>query len=91
MLISAIQCRAARALLDWTLQDLSRESGAAVDTIRRLEKGETLHERTNRALRETLQRAGIVFLDNGLIGVALRKDAGVSEELTEAGRKPSRD
>jgi transcriptional regulator with XRE-family HTH domain len=75
MRIAAIQCRAARALLDWTLQDLARESGVAVDTIRRLEKGETLHERTNWALREALQKAGITFLDNGLVGVALRKDA----------------
>jgi hypothetical protein len=75
MLISSIQCRAARALLDWTLRDLSGKSGVAVDTIRRHEKGDILQERTNQALRETLQRAGIVFLDNGLIGVALRKDA----------------
>ena len=91
MLISAIQCRAARALLDWTLRDLSGKSGVAVDTIRRLEKGEALHDRTNQALRETLQRAGIVFLDNGLVGAALRKDASASEELTKAGRNPSRD
>jgi hypothetical protein len=75
MLISPIQCRAARALLDWTLRDLSSKSGVAVDTIRRHEKGATLHERTNQALRETLQKAGIVFLDDGIEGAGLRKDA----------------
>lgn len=62
MTIIPEHCRAARALLDWTLDDLSRESGVAVKTIVSFEKGQrTPYPRTLRDIREAFERAGIRF------------------------------
>jgi hypothetical protein len=45
------------------------------DTVFRLEKGEALHQRTGIAIREALEDAGVVFIDEngGGAGVRLRK------------------
>ena len=45
------------------------------DTVFRLEKGEALHQRTRIAIREALEDAGVVFIDEngGGAGVRLRK------------------
>lgn len=63
-------CRAARALLDWTLDDLSRESGVAVKTIVSFEKGQrTPFPRTLRDIREAFARAGVTFSNGDRPGV----------------------
>jgi transcriptional regulator with XRE-family HTH domain len=75
-MITASQCRAARALLDWSQQDLSRQSRVGVVTIRQLEAG--VHEprpATLQVVRQALEKAGVEFIDEngGGPGVRLRK------------------
>lgn len=64
------QLRAARALLEWTRDDLAKAAGISAETIKRLEKGKqgalSANMNTVRALREALEAAGIQFIpENG--------------------------
>ena len=61
--ISPAQCRAARALLAWTLGDLSRRSGIGATSLGAFE-GERagLQLRNAKALRVTLEQAGVEFI-----------------------------
>lgn len=64
MILTPEQCRAARALLDWTQPDLAEASGIARQTIMRFERGHNLpHPGNRKVLRETLEAAGVEFLD----------------------------
>jgi transcriptional regulator with XRE-family HTH domain len=51
-------------LLDWSRADLAAASGVSAPTIDRYERGQgsPMFE-TVRALRRTLERAGVVFID----------------------------
>ena len=76
-LITSEQCRAARALLDWTQGDLARAARLSAVTIRAFERGGEMRESNRSLLRMTLERAGVEFIaDNGGgPGVRLRKKA----------------
>lgn len=73
--MQAVQCRMARAAVGWGVRDLARESGVSVDTVTRLEKGETLMPRTIEAIQRALEAAGVEFIaeNGGGAGVRLRK------------------
>ena len=72
-MISAAQCRAARALLKWSQQDLARESEISDVTIRHFEIGKTEPQKgTLVVLRQTLEAAGIEFIDENGGGPGLR-------------------
>ena len=72
-MISAAQCRAARGLLDWNQQDLAREAGVGVVTIRQLEAGINQPRRaTLVVVRHTLVEAGIEFIEDNGGGVGVR-------------------
>lgn len=63
-MITGGQLRAARALLDWTQDDLASRSGVAAQTIRLFEAGSRRpYGRTLDQLEATLKEAGIVFLE----------------------------
>jgi transcriptional regulator with XRE-family HTH domain len=62
MSISGAQLRMARVALRWPVKELAREAGVATATITRLEAGLPSHALTRQAVRETLERAGIVFV-----------------------------
>jgi transcriptional regulator with XRE-family HTH domain len=63
MSLSPSQCRAARALLNWSQDELSEQSGVAKKTIADLERDARFAtERTSRALQETLEASGVVFI-----------------------------
>jgi transcriptional regulator with XRE-family HTH domain len=65
MEISPSQCRAARALLNWTQKELALKVGVAVKTIRNFETGRRKpHGLSRGAIRQALQEAGIEFTDN---------------------------
>lgn len=75
MILTAEQCRAARALLDWSQPDLVAASGVARSTITRLERGtHAPHPSNLAALRTAFEAAGVDFLDpnGGGPGVRLR-------------------
>lgn len=73
------QSRAARALLDWNQQDLARESGVSLGTIKDFESGR--HQLNAKALGElakAYQKAGLVLFfedDGGGVGVREKRAA----------------
>jgi hypothetical protein len=71
--IEGCHLRAARGLLDWTLNDLARESGLSLSTVRRLEEdSDGPSSRSRPHVLAALRRAGIVFtLVEGAVAVAL--------------------
>jgi transcriptional regulator with XRE-family HTH domain len=69
------QVRAARALLDWSLDRLALESGVAKRSLIRLESGETKSRvGTMAPVRAALEAAGVEFIaeNGGGAGVRLR-------------------
>ncbi len=67
------QCRAARALLGWSQDELSELSKVAKKTIADFERGARQpYERTLRDIRQTLEEAGIEFIPENGGGAGLR-------------------
>lgn len=69
--LTPMQIRAGRAMLQWTLEDLSRVSGVSISSIRRIE-GEG--ERSTRpasltAIRYAFEREGLVFGDGNAVSL----------------------
>ena len=69
--LTPMQIRAGRAMLQWTLEDLSRQSGVSVSSIRRIE-GEG--ERSTRpaslsAIRDAFEREGLTFSDGNTVSL----------------------
>lgn len=60
------QIRAARALLGWKQTDLAKASGVSEMSVKNIERGATdPRASTLKALQEALEKAGVVFLDDG--------------------------
>ena len=74
-MITAAQCRAARALLKWSQEDLAERSGIGVATIRTFETdASSPYKRTLQTLKTTFEEAGVAFIDRDEgVGVMLRK------------------
>jgi len=73
------QCRAARALLAWSQDDLSAKAKVAKKTLQLFELGQRQpYARTLGALRAALEKAGVEFIaeNGGGPGVRLAKRAG---------------
>lgn len=74
-------CRAARALLGWTAEDLAREAKVGLATVKRFELGGDARQSSLDAIQGALERAGVVFIAaagaslNGGPGVRLRSAA----------------
>lgn len=64
-MISIEQCRAARALLDWSAQDLADAAGVGVATVRRYETGAAIADASMTMIEGALKGAGISFLATG--------------------------
>lgn len=77
-MITGSQLRAARALLDWTQDDLAAKSGVAAQTIRLFEAGNRQpYRQTLDQLQATLEDAGIEFLVSDVaVGVMLTHPSG---------------
>ena len=76
--LTSSEIRAARALIRWTAEDLSRQSAVSLRTIRRAELAEVETSMTaanDLAVRRALEAAGVEFIDEngGGPGVRLRK------------------
>lgn len=69
------QCRAARALLDWSQDELAAKSEVSVTAVRNFERGATAPMRNNlAAMQRALEVAGVLFIpeNGGGPGVRLR-------------------
>jgi transcriptional regulator with XRE-family HTH domain len=67
----------ARAALGWGVRELATAAKVSGDTVNRLERGESLRERTLAAVRAAMEVAGVVFIheNGGGPGVRLKKRA----------------
>jgi transcriptional regulator with XRE-family HTH domain len=75
MSFTSPQCRAARALLNWSQADLAQASGVATKTIADFEREErSPYDRTLADLREAFEIAGVEFTDGDNPGVRRRGD-----------------
>ena len=73
MSLDAAQIRAARALLDWTVEDLANATGLNKDSIKNVERGHSQPRvKTEATLREAFERAGVVFTEGS--GVKRRNE-----------------
>jgi transcriptional regulator with XRE-family HTH domain len=75
-MMTSAQCRAARALLDWSQQQLADASKVGNATIRNFEGGKSSPQNaTLDVLRRALEAAGVEFIpENGSgVGVRLKK------------------
>lgn len=73
--MTSAQLRAARALLNWTVRDLSEKSGVHRNTITNLEADRAANTSTILIVKRTLEDAGVIFVaENGEgPGVRIRK------------------
>jgi transcriptional regulator with XRE-family HTH domain len=84
MLVDARQIKAARSLLRWRQDELARQTGLALSTIRRLERSEGRIEAnfdTVEKIRLALEDAGIEFIGSPNLGVRfwVRPDRAAGE------------
>ena len=82
-MISAAQCRAARALLDWTQDDLARATGLSAVSIRAFEHGGEMRASNRILLSSAFERAGVQLIpeNGGGPGVRLRKSGPPDEGM----------
>ena len=78
--LTSPQIRAARALIRWTAEDLSRQSAVSLRTIRRAELAErdtSMTAANDQAIHRAFEAAGVEFIDEngGGPGVRLKKRA----------------
>jgi transcriptional regulator with XRE-family HTH domain len=63
-MLSSEQCRAARALLDWTQEELAERAGISRSTVRGFENGQHEPHRASAAMiRAALEQAGVVLIN----------------------------
>jgi len=72
MFLHAVQIKAARAILDWSQEDLANASGLSVATIRNLETG-SISLRSSAVIRRVIEGAGLEFTEYE--GIRRRADA----------------
>ena len=71
------QCRAARALINWSTQHLATQADVGVNTVNRFEGGQDARISSVDKMRRALENAGVIFIPaNGDdVGVRLRRAA----------------
>ena len=79
--VSIRQIKAARALLDWSQDQLAKAASVSIPTIKRLEASDGPlggRNETSDRIRKALQLAGVEFIEEngGGPGVRLRKPIG---------------
>jgi len=72
--VSPAQSRAARALLNWSQDELAREASVGVNTVRNFEQEKASpRPAILNAMRSALERAGVRMIEEGGEGVQLRR------------------
>ena len=73
--ITPPQIRAARGLLNWTVQELAEKAGLDRNTVAQIESGRyASNSETMAAIRRVLEAAGIEFTNGRWPGVRLRPE-----------------
>jgi transcriptional regulator with XRE-family HTH domain len=74
-LFTSYQLRAARAILRWSLEDLSEKTDIGTTTLKRFESGDGVpngHLRNFQTIRKVLEKAGIDFIGTPEEGAGVR-------------------
>ena len=72
-MLSSEQCRAARALLNWTQEELAVRAGVSRSTVRRFESGQHELQRASAAMiRMALEQAGVIIIEADEQGAGAR-------------------
>jgi DNA-binding XRE family transcriptional regulator len=67
-MLTRVQCRAARAGLEWSREDLAKKAGLSDRTITDFERGaREPHENNKRAIRVAFEQSGVTFSDDGCV------------------------
>ena len=64
-MLTATQCRMARAALEWGVRELAEAAGINVNTVTRFESGKKSNVSTQKLIRQTFETAGVRFTDDG--------------------------
>lgn len=84
MMMTPEQCRAARALLDWSRDVTAARAGVSLSTVADFEAGRRSPMRNNlKAMRAALEAAGVLFVDaddDGGPGVRLASGSTSAEK-----------
>lgn len=59
------QCRAGRALLEWSQERLAKEASVGRMTVKRLEAGQEVRTAQALSIRRSLEQAGVIVLKDG--------------------------
>ncbi|OAI29936.1 transcriptional regulator [Methylosinus sp. R-45379] len=72
-MITPAQCRASRAWLRWTLDDLAAKSRVSKATLHNFERETRVpHDRTLADIRRALEEAGVELEFDGAAGIGIR-------------------
>jgi transcriptional regulator with XRE-family HTH domain len=72
-MISSEQCRAARAWLGWSQQELARRAHVGLSTIKDFERGDRKPIANNlNAIQSAIEAEGITFIDENGVAIGLR-------------------
>lgn len=70
--VTSAQIRAARGLLNWTVRDLAEKSGVHRNTITRAETSDKGPGYAISAIRDALEKGGVIFVDSDGEGPGVR-------------------
>lgn len=79
MTMGVEQCRAARALLGWSTNDLAKAANLGLATVRRFETGNAVQAGSIETMKGALEAAGVTFVGQGQTSRA----GGVGVRLSE--------
>ena len=65
-MLTATQCRMARAALGWGVRELADAAGINVNTVTRFESGKKANVSTQKLIRQTFEAAGVTFTESGV-------------------------
>jgi len=64
--------KAARALIDWNMENLAEHSSISLRTIKTFEAGRKVSDESRSAIIGALERAGVQLLNGGRAGARLK-------------------
>ena len=74
-MITSAQMRAARAMLDWSREQLSKEAGVGISALMRLESAEGVPSgniKTFESVQRAFEKAGVEFIGSPEEGAGVR-------------------
>lgn len=77
--MKSVQCRMARAALNWSTQELAAKAGVGVNTVNRFEAGQDARMSSVEKMRNALEAGGVLFIEQNGNGPGVRLRIARSE------------